>query len=610
LVEVDFEPIGRRVVVPAESTLLEAARQAGVSLSADCGGNGTCGRCRVRLMSGELTQPTGAEVRRLGKLLDTGWRFACQAKALSDVKVNVPLESMRGAQRLQLGGLQPDVAIEPILVGVPVALTPPTLDDGRSDMTRLIHALQGATLGGDPYYDIAVGREAPVALRQDHWEGTAWLRESEVCAVLEPGRAPLGLAVDLGTTKIAAYLVDLSTGATLASAGAMNPQIAYGEDLMSRIAYANQGEWKAAELSQVVVEAFNKLLAELCAQVRRSPREVLEVVVGANTAMHHLLLRLPVEQLGSAPYIAAVSESWDVKARELGLSTAPGAYLHTLPNIAGFVGADHVAMILATEVYKAKGNVMALDIGTNTEIVLAHGGKMVSCSCASGPAFEGAHIRDGMRATTGAIERVVLAKNGRLKIAVIDDAPAVGICGSGILDAVAVLYRAGALNNRGRFEPGSPLVERDSQGYLVTLAPGEQSGHGRPVVITQRDVGEIQLAKGAIRAGVECLLRYAGLAHEDLDEIIIAGAFGTYVDVESAMAIGMLPGLPSSRFRQVGNAAGVGAKLALISRSERSMAREIGRRVEYMELMSQPGFTEIFAESMLFPDLNASGAVG
>jgi len=604
ITEVDFEPIGRRVAVPAGSTIMEAARQAGVALSVDCGGKGTCGRCRVRIMQGRVTPPTAAEVKRLGQnLLQKGWRLACQVEAESSLKVHVPLESMRGAQRLQLGGLQPDVAVEPIQRAVEVALSPPTLEDARADMVRLLDVLEQVPGGNRLKFDITVGRSVPEILRRDRWRAKAWIRGHEVCAVTSPDETPLGMAVDLGTTKIAAYLVDLLSGKTLASGGAMNPQIAYGEDLMSRIAYANEGEWREAELSHAVVEALNKLLAELCAEVRRSPRDVLEMVVVGNTAMHHLLLRLPVDQLGQAPYVAAVSDSWDVKARELGVGISPGAYIHLLPNIAGFVGADHVAMILGTEIYRAKGNVIGLDIGTNTEIVLSHGGQMVSCSCASGPAFEGAHIRDGMRATTGAIERVV-ASNGELKLTVIDDVPPVGICGSGILDAVAVLYRTGAINDHGRFQKGHQWVRRNREGLEVVLASADVTGLGRPVVVTQRDVGEIQLAKGAIRAGMGCLLRYAGLGFKDLDEIIIAGAFGTFVDVESAVAIGLFPPLPRERFRQVGNAAGVGAKLALISRSQREIAVEIGQRVEYMELMSQPDFTAIFADSMLFPDLS------
>ena len=609
--EVDFEPIGRRVSIAAGVTIMDAARQAGVALSSDCGGRGTCGRCRVRMMSGDVTSPTATERKKLGeKAVLEGWRLACQAAINSDLKVHLPLESMRGTQRLQLGGLQPEVAVEPIQRALEVTLTPPDLLDTRADMTRLLDALDLSGFGKPDRskedrltFDIAVGRCVPETLRRDGWRVKVWMRDHEVTAVTSPQHIPLGLAIDLGTTKIASYLVDLESGKTLASAGAMNPQIAYGEDVMSRIAYAIEGNSRAAELSYVVVEAFNKLIAALCAEAKRSPQDVLEMVVVGNTAMHHLLLRLPVEQLGKAPYVAAVSDAWDVKARELGLGVAPGAYVHLLPNVAGFVGADHVAMILGAEIYRATGNVIGLDIGTNTEIVLMNRGHMTSCSCASGPAFEGAHIRDGMRATTGAIERVVWADN-QLKITTIDDVLPVGICGSGILDGVAALYRAGVINQRGRFQSGHPLVQGEGANQLVVLAPAEMTGHGRAVVITQHDVGEIQLAKGAIRTGMECLLRHARLTYGDLDQVVIAGAFGTFVDVESAVTIGLFPPLPLDRFLQVGNAAGVGAKLALISRSQRALATELGKQISYLELMAQPDFTMVFAEAMLFPELS------
>lgn len=601
--EVDFEPIGRRVAVKAGTDLLEAARQAGVALSSDCGGRGICGRCRVRLMAGNVSAPTKNELRKLGeRSLREGWRLACQTQVESDVKIHVPLESMRGAQRLQLGGIEPRVPVEPIHQAVVVHVKPPDLFDARSDMTRLLHAVQEETGVDHLGFDLALGRCAAETMRQDDWRVVAWLRDHEVTAVTPVDVVPLGIAVDLGTTKIAMYLVDLSSGETLASAGAMNPQISYGEDLMSRIAYVMEEPAHAAELSLVVVQAFNRLIAELCAKAKRSPRDIIEMVVVGNTAMHHLFLNLPVEQLGRAPYVAVVGESWDVKARELGLGIAPGAYVHLLPNIAGFVGADHVAMILGAEIHKAKGNVMGLDIGTNTEIVFNHDGQMTSCSCASGPAFEGAHIRDGMRATTGAIERVVWT-GSELAITTIDDAPPVGICGSGILDAVAALYRAGVINQSGRFQAGHPLIRGERPNQYVVLAPAAHTGHGRDVVITQRDVGEIQLAKGAIRSGIEFLLRHAGLTYHDLDQVIIAGAFGTFVDVESAITIGLLPPLPTERYVQVGNAAGVGAKLALISRRQRAIAADLGQQIGYLELMAQPDFTTVFAEAMLLPEL-------
>jgi uncharacterized 2Fe-2S/4Fe-4S cluster protein (DUF4445 family) len=312
--------------------------------------------------------------------------------------------------------------------------------------------------------------------------------------------------------------------------------------------------------------------------------------------MHHLLLRLPVEQLVMAPYVPAVSSALDVKARDLDLPFAAGAYVHLLPNIAGYVGADHVAMILGTELWKAPGIVLALDIGTNTEICLANHGRFSSVSCASGPAFEGAHITHGMRAAAGAIEQLRWA-NEHLEYHTVEDAPPVGMCGSGILDALAQLHARGIVDQTGRMLD-HPRVRTVNGKREFIIVNREAEGGPGPITLTQHDVRELQLAKGAIRTGITALLLENDLPDKEIDEVIIAGAFGSYIDVASAITIGMLPALPLHVFRQVGNAAGTGARLALISREQRAIAEEIGRRVQYIELASLPQFADLFGSSM------------
>ncbi|MEA3345615.1 MAG: ASKHA domain-containing protein, partial [Chloroflexota bacterium] len=414
------------------------------------------------------------------------------------------------------------------------------------------------------------------------------------------GEVPLGLAVDVGTTKLAAYLVDMTTGRTLAAQGAMNPQIAYGEDVMARLTYARQHETGADELQAAVVEAIGELLQELCQEGERHCDQVVEAVLVGNTAMHHLLLGLPTRQLGEAPYVPAVREALDVKAHDLDMSLAPGAYVHLLPNIAGFVGADHVAMLLATGIDESAERVLGLDIGTNTEVALRANGRFLACSTASGPAFEGAHIQHGMRAAAGAIEHLRIAPSG-VEYQAIEDLPPVGLCGSGILDAVAQMRLAGVLNDRGGFLNEHPRVREGERGLEFLLVPAAESGTGQDIVLTRGDVGEIQLAKGAIQAGINVLLDEAQLQAEELDAVIVAGAFGTYIDIDSAIAIGLLPDLPRERFRQVGNAAGMGAKRALLSRAERRRAQQLAREVEYIELTTDPRFSIQFAEAMLIP---------
>jgi uncharacterized 2Fe-2S/4Fe-4S cluster protein (DUF4445 family) len=553
---VDFEPLGRRARVPSGATLLEAARQAGVGLNAVCGGTGTCGTCRVRLVAGQVTPPTEAE----RDVVAEGLRLACQTRVLSDVRVDVPSASITAPQRAQIEGREPFgfaqdkrlVELDPAVRVFDVSLAPPSLADLRADATRLrdgLHRQHGLTAGR---FDHAALREFPVLLRENEWRVRAVIRNNEIIAVAPIGAPPLGLAVDIGTTKLAAYLVNLESGEALGAVGGMNPQIAYGEDVMARIAYAMEGEAQARELEQAVVGGLNDLARQLCAQVGRESAEIVEAVLVGNTCMHHLALGLPVAQLGLAPYVPALADSCDLKARELGLYLAPGASVYLLPNVAGFVGADHVAMLLATGLHEAREITLGLDIGTNTEISLAVNGRLLSCSCASGPAFEGAHIRDGMRAAPGAIEWVRLTGE-RVEYQTIDDAPPVGICGSGVLDGIAELSRAGVLRANGAMKPGShPRVRMTDNGTEFLLVPAGERGAPRDLVITRKDVSEIQLAKAAIRAGIEVLLGEAGLEAEQIERVVVAGAFGTYLDVGSALAIGMFPPLPRERFVQVG----------------------------------------------------------
>jgi len=615
--QITFQPLGRRATAAEGQTILEAAHDAGVPLASVCGGAGTCGRCQVRLVRGTVS-PLGDDEAALlppGEIA-AGYRLACQARVLSDLEMEVPAESLAVAQRLQVAGELPAVPLQPAVRAYTIALPPPSLSDLRADTQRLADALAASTGRSETYpytFDLAVLRTLPEVLRAQGWQATVDVRNGEVVAVRPPGESPLGAAVDLGTTKIAAYLVDLATGETLAAAGVANPQIVYGEDVMARLAYAMKGEAQARRLQAAASEAVDRLVASLCTSVGRDPAAVSELVLVGNTAMHHLFLGLPVAQLGLAPYVPAVSAALDVKARDLGLHLAPGTVVHLLPNIAGFVGADHVAFLLAlgarhslehgrplTSGLTNASPLLGLDIGTNTEVALAHDDKLFSCSTASGPAFEGAHIRHGMHAAGGAIEKVWIEATG-VRVATIDGRPAVGICGSGILDAIAALRRAGALNDRGRMQAGHPLVRRGEDGLEVVLVEAAASGTGRDIVVTQEDVSQVQLAKGAIRAGIQVLLDEAGLGTAQLSEVVIAGAFGSYLDPASAVGIGLFPPLPLARFRAVGNAAGAGARLALLSLTQRALAAAIARRVRYVELTVHPRFVDEFARGMLLP---------
>lgn len=590
---ITFEPIGKRVSCQKDAIIFEVARDAGIGLDSFCGGKGTCGKCIVRILSGKVSPLTKKEEELLSKEdIAGGYRLACLTRVYQSARIEIPLKSLLVSQRLQLSGRMRDVGVDPVVVTYSVNLSPPSLTDVKSDETRLIDHLAGINRPAE--IDLSVQRQLPICLRENKWQIKTGMRSKEVLWIGQEKDELYGIAVDLGTTKVAAYLIELQTGKTVASIGSLNRQVAYGEDIITRIGYAidNGGE----KLSQVITDNINQLIHQMCIDKNVSKDNIVEAVIVGNTAMHHLFLGLPVRQLGLAPYVPAVCHPMNIKAREIGLQIASGGYVHLLPNIAGFVGADHVAMLLATEIYSADKKILGLDIGTNTEISLAVGGKLVSCSCASGPAFEGAHIKDGMRATGGAIERVRI-DGSSVDIRTIDNEPPIGLCGSGILDAIAQLLEASVINQLGRFKD-HPRVRKSENGKEFILVPEAESGSGRDITITNKDISEIQLAKGAINAGMNALLDKANICWEEIDEIIIAGAFGSYIDVASAISIGLLPPLPRERFLQVGNAAGAGAKLALTSMEQRKLAVEIASKVEYVELTSYSNYPKMFAKAI------------
>ena len=598
--EIILQPIGRRIELPAGVTILDAARQAGVELVALCGGEGVCGACRVRLMQGPLSPHTLTETDNLSdEDLAHGYRLACQAQVLGPVRLDIPPESLTTPQRLQLEGQDASLELAPVVTPLEVEVPQPSLDDLRSDLTRLTEAVAGLTPGALTFSRCVLA-DLSVKLRAHNWRVRLAIRQNEVVAVLPPHSPLYGLAVDVGSTKLAAYLVNLETGHTAAKLGAMNPQIAYGEDVISRITYANEHASGGSTLQARLVETLNQLAADLCAQSNIEIDQIVEAVVVGNTAMHHLFTGLPVRQLGVAPYVPAVSEAMQFPAREVGLKFAAGACVYLPPNIAGYVGADHVAMLLGASLIETPQTVIALDIGTNTEISLFHQGRHWSCSCASGPAFEGAHIQFGMRAAPGAIERVRI-DDSEVQVYTIGEQPAVGLCGSGILDVVAELLRARLLDARGVLKGSHPRLRPNGSKTEFVLVPGEQSGVDRDVKVNRSDINEIQLAKGAIRAGIETLLAVAGIDDQVIDRFVVAGAFGTYLDLESAIRIGLFPDLPPDRFQQVGNAAGSGARRLLVSSRERQVADEIVKQVEYIELAGHLAFTSVYMNALAFP---------
>ncbi len=606
---IDLQPIGKRIDVPVGTNLLDACQQAGVELVAVCGGAGVCGTCRVRLLKGQLTQVTTSEMDELGAGdLAAGYRQACQVEVLSDVTLEIPPESLSAPQRLSIEGRETDFEWQrSVIETYDVKVEPATLTDLRPDTTRILDALRRD--GGpfdlplnEPYrpnFDSEAVKALAPLLRNNDWRVRVVIRnENEVVAFLPAGTRAYGLAVDIGTTKVAAYLIDMESGETVAKSGAMNPQIAYGEDIISRIRYINDHPDGLKTLQERIVETLNNLVEELSKEAKVKREQVIEAVIVGNTAMHHIVAGLPVKQLGDSPYMATVGEAMNIKARDLGLKLAAGATVYLPPNIAGFVGADHVSMLVGAGLHHVQETIVSLDIGTNTELSLFHKGRHWTCSCPSGPAFEGAHIEDGMRAAPGAVERVRL-EGDDVQVHTIGNVDAVGICGSGILDAIAECRKADLLTPKGAFIGAHPRLRGNGTAAEFVLVPAARSRTGRDVRMTRKDVNEIQLAKGAVRAGAEALLDVAGIKAEDLDQIVIAGAFGTYLDVDSAVTVGMFPRIERTRYQQIGNAAGTGARRMLVARNQREIAENIAREVEFVELAKHPSFTKIYSQALL-----------
>lgn len=590
-------PSGKRVQVDHDSTVLKAAQTAGIAVNAVCGGNGTCGSCKVALIAGDFTPISPIEKQTLNpNELADNTRLACITRVLSDGVVQFPVSSLATTQRLQLEAEAKTFEIQPAVTRLEIEIDQNLSGQKQSTIEQVREALK---IAGHVHSDLPaeIIETLRTQILPQGGKISLALNGEQVITMIPLERRLLGLAVDVGTTKLAAYLVDLQTGVTIASEGATNPQIAFGEDVLSRIKYCDDHPGGGLKLQQLLVSELNALCAQLTASIETSPREIVDVVIVGNTAMQHLLADLPVHSLGTAPYHPTRLDSMNIQASQVDLRITSNANIWIPPNVAGFVGGDHVAMLLACGAWKATKTTLAVDIGTNTEISLVHKGRHLACSCASGPAFEGAHIREGVRAIPGAIERVFIDAD-QIKVQTIRNEKAIGVCGSGILDAVAEFRRENLVDHRGAFNKTDPrLVWRGDHPEFV-LVTAEDSGTSRVIALNRKDIHEVQLAKAAIRSGIEILLREAAIQAEEIDEVLVAGAFGTYLNLENAIRIGMFPTLPAQKFMQIGNAAGVGARELLLSTTKRAEAEMISQQIEYLELTTVKDYVDFYMDAI------------
>jgi uncharacterized 2Fe-2S/4Fe-4S cluster protein (DUF4445 family) len=631
--KVIFQPSGRRGEIEEGKTILEAAQALGVDIEGLCGNKKVCGKCKVRIEEGyfekdnidsgmaHLSPLTEAEKKHIKPEDGPGIRLSCTAEVHGDIKVFVPERSRAGKQVVRKAAKELTIKLDPAVKKYNVDLVPPTLHDMTTgDWERVLkfleddYGLKGLT------FDYLVLKDLQDILRKGDWKATVTVWMDKEIIKVEPGfvEVSYGLAVDIGTTTCVGYLTDLSTGKVVNTESMMNPQVPYGEDVMSRITYSMSNPGGLETMQKAIIQGLNEIIERVVTEFRKdgpNPGHLIDdLTIVFNTAMHHIFLGLNPEYIGRSPFIPAVQSSLDLKARDLGLWINPAAYIHVLPIEAGFVGADNVGVLIAEEPYNQDENVLIIDIGTNGELLMGNRNKVCSTSCATGPAFEGAQIKFGMRAAPGAIETVEIdpaTKEPRYKVigkadwhTHIENVNAKGLCGSAIIQVVAEMFRAGIVDKSGRFimDLGTPRVRKDADGKPeYVLAWASETSIGQDITITQGDVRALQLAKGALYTGAKLMMKRLGIA--TLDRVILAGAFGSHIDREASMTLGMFPDCSIDKVYAVGNAAGDGSRMALLNRDKRREANERARWVEFVEIATDPLFEREFMQAMHIPHM-------
>lgn len=634
--KVIFQPAGRRGEIEEGKTLLEAAQTLGVDLEALCGNKKVCGKCKVRIEEGYFEkdnidsgmkhvwppEPGEDELKHIKPDDGPGIRLACSCEIRGDVKVFVPERSRAGKQVVRKAAKELSIALDPAIKKYTLVLKQPSLHDMTTgDYERVLAALEENYGLKDLVFDFTVLTRLQDALREGEWTATftVWM-DREIIKV-EPGSVQVtyGLAVDVGTTTCVGYLCDLSTGKVINTESMMNPQVPYGEDVMSRITYAMTNPAGLQTMQDAIITGLNEIIEKVVSEVKKdgpNPGHAIDdLTIVFNTAMHHIFLGLNPVYIGKSPFIPAVQRSLEIKARDLGLRINPGAYIHVLPIEAGFVGADNVGVLIAQEQYNQDEMVLVIDIGTNGELLLGNKDRVCSTSCATGPAFEGAQIKFGMRAAPGAIEKVRIdpeTKEPQYKVIGKADwhthiegkINAKGICGSGIIDVIAEMFRAGVIDKTGKFvlDSGSNRVRKDADGRPeYVLAWADETSINQDITVTQADVRALQLAKGALYTGTRLMMKKMGVTK--LDRVELAGAFGSHIDREASLTLGMFPDVPLEKIFVVGNAAGDGARMALLNRGKRREANERARWVEFLEIATEPTFEKEFMQAMHIPHM-------
>ena len=610
--QIAFEPDGLRNNVDLNITILDAMKICGIKIRSECGGRGVCGKCKVIVKNPEsLTNLSEREKELLSdQEIKKGYRLACQAYIKGNVTIFIPEESRVTKRKTLIKGVMQEIEISPLVEKFYIILPKPSLQDLRTDFERLNESLKEIYNLKELEIPLELLKTLPLRLRNANWKVTVTVWNKKKIMSIEPGNTTqriYGIAIDIGTSKIIGYLVNLLDGKVVATHFVENPQIAYGEDVISRISHVMENPQALEEIHSLAIKAVNEIIFKCCEKVGIKQTDIYEAVVVGNTAMHHFFLGINPKYLALSPYVPAIGNSVNVEAKELKIDIHPHGNIHVLPVIAGFVGADAVGDILATRIFESEKIRLTIDIGTNTEIVLGNKDELFTTSCASGPAFEGMHITHGMKAVEGAIEKVRIdPETFEVYYETIGDKEPVGICGSAMVDIVAEMFKSGLIDRKGKFNinKDTKRFQKMNGKYSFIIAKPNETKSGTPIVVTQSDIREIQLAKAAIYTGCSTLMRKRNIPIDLINKIFVAGAFGNYLNIENAITIGLLPDVPLSKIEFVGNAAGSGAIMSLISKEEREKAGEVARRTKYVELAIDPNFHMELATSMYLPHKN------
>jgi len=605
---VRFEPDGKKLKADSESTVLDLAKEGGIGIRSECGGKGKCGKCRIVVEDQQnLSEVNETEREHLTpQEIGRGYRLACMTTVLGDSLVFIPSESRLSVRRIQIRGMEQPVKLDPNVRKICLVLEKPTLQNPVADDLNILTNLEKLYGLRDLEWEYELVKNLPDTIRDGNWRVTVTLLNDHKVIDLEPGDTTsrnFGFAVDIGTSKIVGYLTNLSSGEVVGFGSLENPQIAFGEDILSRISYAEESLEKRRRLQILAVEGINRIIQMACGEAGVNPSEIYELTVVGNTAMFSLFLGIQTKYLHLAPYVPGVKGPVVVKAQEIGININPRASIYALPNIAGYVGADAVGDVLATNIYEMDEMCLLVDVGTNGEVFVGNKEDIVSCSCAAGPAFEGVHIQHGMKAVSGAIERIEISpKTFEVKYLTVDGAKPVGICGSGIIDAVAEMFKCGIISERGKFnDVDTPRMIRVEGKPEFVIAWKEETALGKDITVSLKDIEEVQLAKAAIHTGCVILMEKKAVTEDDIDRVFIAGAFGNYINPESAKFLGLIPDIPIEKITFAGNTALAGAKMALLSREVRKTAQRLSRWIRYVELMAEPNFQREFVKSTLIP---------